>query len=58
MKSKSDNMRLFDEARTLRETVRSGLHRKATNGQFVEAKCSVSNVPRNINTFSNDNKRR
>jgi len=31
MKTKAENLRLFKEARSLRESVRSGLHKKATN---------------------------
>jgi hypothetical protein len=30
-KTKAENLRLFAEARSLRESVRSGLHRKAIN---------------------------
>jgi hypothetical protein len=30
-KTKAENLRLFVEARSLRESVRSGLHRKAIN---------------------------
>jgi len=37
MKTKSENMRLFEEARALKENVRSGLHRKATNGALTES---------------------
>lgn len=40
MKTKSENMRLFDEARALKESIRIGLHRKATNGSFVDVKSS------------------
>jgi hypothetical protein len=31
MKTKAENIRLFEEARTLRKSVRSDLHSKATN---------------------------
>lgn len=42
MKTKAENLRLFNEARELRENVRSGLHQKATNRS--ESKTVASNA--------------
>jgi hypothetical protein len=47
MKSKADNIRLFDEAHSLRVSVRSTLHDKATNrspGRVSEQQSGVTSI--------------
>ena len=56
-KSKAENMRLFNEAKTLKESMRSSLHQKATNASFCEYTPAQSKVYNNANPAGSKKRR-